>query len=124
MILSFPSKTDPKCLDSWMKTFNYILEMAGYERLTERECEIVATIIEGYWELGEKHPMLFHPFMRRKFQEKLGLSPFNLNNYLKSLVKKGILARNGRELLLNKSVLPQYDENGCISITIALYHAK
>lgn len=102
---------------------NSLLKYSGKDTLTDKEIELVSYFMEQYDELGVNAPLLFSPFMRRKTQEALKISMYNLNNYIKSLIKKQIILKNNKALRLNPFIFPVKNEFG-ISININLVWNK
>lgn len=118
---TFNIESREQLLEKWLTVFNCLLELSGGVRLTDREKEVLVQLIIAHEDLKEKWPMLFNSFMRRKIQNLLSMSDFNLNNQIKSLIKKGIIIKvNNRELKLNVAVFPDMEMNsskGISSIT-------
>lgn len=86
----------------------------GALKLTPREIEVMAAVLDKYIELdkaGLKSPYIFKLCFdadaRKEYCERLGVSSFNLTNILSGLKEKGAIQENDGLLIIATQLLPK-----------------
>ena len=94
-------------------TKTYLRVYLAPKRLTEKELSVTASLVTRYSKLAEdnvKEPyastLLFSTKSRKELVDELSVSNAHLNNTFKTLVVKGILAREDGEYLINPELIP------------------
>lgn len=85
-----------------------ILNVFLPKKLTGKEVEVIATFLSLSEGIIEKD--MFNSYARNLVKEKMGLSAAGLSNYLKSLVEKGFLIKDGDKLKIKDYLNPNSKE--------------
>jgi biotin operon repressor len=98
----------------------YLSILNGLLHLTEKELLVMAEFM-GIEEKARKvystlsgeefSDVLFGPESRKAVQKKLGITKFNLNNYIKALKDKGLLKEIDGRLYISAALLPERGGN-------------
>ena len=72
-------------------------------KLTNKELLILQNLSYRKY-LGISNKELFNRQTRSSIQSELGMSRFNFNNYIKSMVDRSILIRSNKQLSINPAI--------------------
>lgn len=106
-INKFAFKADQtRLVNAYLRTIN------GLIGLTNKELEIVEWLIEG----GDGG---ITKDIRKNVSTVLGISPFELNNYIARLRKKGAVLQNEEGMFVNPKLIPKASQDG-LSVIIEI----
>lgn len=95
----------------WIRYYIYLWN--GSIKLTEAEVDLLALLIEKYFELkstisseSELYEVLFSTRKRREFKEKLNVSEQVFNNRFTAIKRKKIIIEANNEYKLNPLIIP------------------
>jgi len=91
----------------------YIHAFNGFLRLSNKEILVLAAFLEEESKLNEhSKELLFETTIRKRIQDKLGITVYNLNNYISMLKGKGVIKVDERDrIFINSKIIPKI-ENG------------
>ena len=91
----------------------YIHAFNGFLRLSNKEILVLAAFLEEESKLNEhSKELLFETIIRKRIQDKLGITVYNLNNYISMLKGKGVIKVDERDrIFINSKIIPKI-ENG------------
>lgn len=96
--------SDIKYIQMYIDILNVFLP----KKLTGKEVEVIATFLSLSEGIIEKD--MFNSYARNLVKEEMGLSAAGLSNYLKSLVEKGFLIKDGDKLKIKDYLNPNSKE--------------
>ena len=82
----------------------YYQAINGILKLTSKELAILTALSNSKSQLGITDKELFSSSQRKLLAELLGISRFNLNNYIKSMKDRGILVKANKVMAINPSI--------------------
>lgn len=106
----------------------YLKTLNGHLALTNRElevlvelCTIKAKYLDQKLTENELAKLVLGKAAREELRSKLNISPFNLNNIIKSLKDKQVLLANGRKYTINPRLfVPPTDKEYSINFKIEI----
>lgn len=86
----------------------YIRAFNGFLNLSKNEILILAEFLKEESLLHkENKDLLFDTSIRKRIQDRLGISVYNLNNYISGFKSKGIMVEQDGKKYLNPRVIPK-----------------
>ena len=94
----------------------YYQTINGILKLTGKELAILVLLSNSKLQLGITDKELFSSKSRKLMAETLGISKFNLNNYIKSMKDRGIIIKQEKSLAINPAVYKDITSTNTIDL--------
>lgn len=112
----------------------YLSILNGILKLTDKEIEILAEFMaikeiddasKKFISEKERNELLFSGGNRKLIRTKIGTSPHNLNNYIKTLKEKGALIEKDGTLAINPKIyIPSVQNKNSIVFDLETYDSE
>lgn len=104
----------------------YLKTLNGHLELTSRELDVLIEFCKlqssySNEEVDSNPQLIFGNSPRQEIRTTLGISPYNLNNIIKSLKAKGVLLVKGKSYVINPRLfVPNTDKEYSINFKIEI----
>ena len=103
--------------------YEFIKSLNGIMNLTQREMDILKTIMDIHAEGIRFKPRKIYvdnADTRKRIMSETGVTKDNLSRYMSVYKTKGILIRDGNNFIINKALLPNIIGGTTVQITLVL----
>ena len=86
--------------------FRYLSAINGMLSLSNKELLVLSEFLKYHMEYKDAE-VAITSVTRKRVQDKFDMSPYNVNNVVKNLVKKNALLKKEKNTILNPNIVPK-----------------